>query len=413
MTNTTKATRALVTIGFIQFEGFMLLDGSYQYRMSKEQSAQCIGEDTQSILDFLRSETFKSSTGKDGTTQILEIILDDDRQGGQTRISTLPLEIVREYWLQQAGQGNKQALILVRELTIEKLEERFDGAFDYRFDRFDEFDLFLQENGIDPLKKYLTGTARDEDLLILEMKRLVSHYHRRTICSTKDLKDLWKDRRLDYQFIRVEMAFLLDKGHLYGFSTRKEFKKQKDSFQRFEFFAKEYFNYYQGLKENFKRLANHLKDGQETFGQLSPGHLVLQIMQLDIVNDLKTHAKYLRISPSERRSYYKKRDRLKFLEGKKKITEREQKEIQALKISLKRSRELIGSGTPNKLREICLRILSGKDSDCLTDDYYKIHQKLRGECEALIRKAIHSRKKMPEALWKKGIEINPSHEAPP
>ena len=409
MSDATQATRTTVTIGPIEVDGFMLLDGSYQYRMCKTQSAQCMGEDTQNILDFLRSETFKSSTGKDGTTQILEIILDDDRQGGQTRISTLPLEIVREYWLQQAGQGNKRALILVRELTIEKLEERFDGAFDYRFD---EFDLFLLENGIDPLTKYFTGTARDEDLLIFEMKRLASHYHMRTICLTKDLKDYWKDRRLDYQFIRVEMAFLLDKGHLCGFSTRKEFKKNKDLFQRFEFLAKEYFNYYQGLKENFKRLANNSKDGQETFGQLSPGVLVLRIMQIDILNELKAHSKYVRLNPSERRGYYKKRDRLRFLEGKKEITTQEQEEIKALKISLTRAEELIGFPKKNQLRELCLIILSGKDSDCLTDDYYKIHQKLRGECEALIRKAIHPRKKMQEALWKNGIEINPSHKAP-
>ena len=136
-------------------------------------------------------------------------------------------------------------------------------------------------------------------------------------------------------------------------------------------------------------------------------------MQIDILNELKAHSKYVRLNPSERRGYYKKRDRLRFLEGKKEITTQEQEEIKALKISLTRAEELIGFPKKNQLRELCLIILSGKDSDCLTDDYYKIHQKLRGECEALIRKAIHSRKKMPEALWKKGIEINPSHEAPP
>jgi hypothetical protein len=127
MTDSIKATRALVQIGSLEVDGFMLPDGSY--RMSLTQVAESVGLGVQNASDFLRSKALKSLLGEAYTPQIFEIESSEEQIRGQSRIRGLPLEVVSAYWLWQSYRGNKTALILCMALIIESLERRFDAAF--------------------------------------------------------------------------------------------------------------------------------------------------------------------------------------------------------------------------------------------------------------------------------------------
>ena len=174
-----RATRAIVQIGSLTVDGFMLPDGSY--RMSQTQAAECVGLKVQNISDFLRSKAFKALAGEGYTPQISEIEPAEEQLRGQARINALPLAVVRKYWLWQSHRGNKQALALVDALMAETLERRFDEAFNVtrteternellsqrvqelerdireafwvddraRIER-DHYERLLRENGIDP-----------------------------------------------------------------------------------------------------------------------------------------------------------------------------------------------------------------------------------------------------------------------
>lgn len=178
---TVKAQRAVVRIGNLEVEGFMLPDGTY--RMSQAQSAEAIEEAPVYALRFLRSKDSKALLGEaytDYTPESVEVEVEPGKRG-QTRINALPLEIVTAYWLTRAYKGNKKAFILSWALLTETLERRFDAAFnvdrseaDYnqrvskRIEQLeqtfgdayafaddaakerDEFLRLLQENGIDP-----------------------------------------------------------------------------------------------------------------------------------------------------------------------------------------------------------------------------------------------------------------------
>jgi len=135
MPESQKATRATITIGPIQVDGFMLPDGSY--RMSQTQAAEVVEKDPRRISDFLRSKAFKGLLGKvESTSDFSENYAPDpfivDIEGGklgQTRINGLRLEIVSLYWHWQSHRGNKKALSLCVALATETLERRFDAAF--------------------------------------------------------------------------------------------------------------------------------------------------------------------------------------------------------------------------------------------------------------------------------------------
>jgi hypothetical protein len=147
MSESIKATRAVVAIGDLTVDAFMLPDGSY--RMSLSQAANCIGKEAQGISNFLRSKALKRLLEKTlGTSNFLPESLtspildntynpdlfavdisDDASSKGQTRIRGLHLEIVGLYWQWECLQGNKQAFALTTALTLESLERRFDGAF--------------------------------------------------------------------------------------------------------------------------------------------------------------------------------------------------------------------------------------------------------------------------------------------
>jgi hypothetical protein len=123
----TKATRATVTIGNLAIDGFMLPDGSY--RMSQTQAAEAVGLTERNAREFLQSKALKSLMGEGYTPQISEIEPDEAQERGGSRISAVPIEVVRKYWLWQVLRGNKKALALVDALTTETIERRFDAAF--------------------------------------------------------------------------------------------------------------------------------------------------------------------------------------------------------------------------------------------------------------------------------------------
>lgn len=127
MTESIKATRAVIQIGSITVDGFMLPDGSY--RMSLSQTAECVGLGVQNASDFLRSKAIKRLLGESYTPQIFEIESAEEQLRGQSRIRGLPLEIVSAYWLWQSHRSNKRALSLSMALITESLERRFDAAF--------------------------------------------------------------------------------------------------------------------------------------------------------------------------------------------------------------------------------------------------------------------------------------------
>ena len=128
MTESQKATRASITIGALEVEGFMLPDGSY--RMSQTQVAEVVGLSSRNAFDFLRSKAIKSLLGDGYTVSVSQVEIDSEGQGrGQSRINALPLEVVSAYWHWQLSRGNKQALGLCMALSTETLQRRFDIAF--------------------------------------------------------------------------------------------------------------------------------------------------------------------------------------------------------------------------------------------------------------------------------------------
>jgi len=100
MAESQKATRATITIGPIQVDGFMLPDGSYQ--MSQTQTAKSVGLNRQNASDFLRSKAIKSLLGEGYTRPISEReeIEAEPEPGkrGSTRFMPMSLEVVAAYW---------------------------------------------------------------------------------------------------------------------------------------------------------------------------------------------------------------------------------------------------------------------------------------------------------------------------
>ena len=157
-----KATRATITLGTKQLDGFMLPDGSY--RLSQTQAAECVGKPEINARRFLASESIKGLLGEGYTPDSIEI--DATQSRGQGRFNALPLNVVTAYWMQQSFQGNKQAQSLVWALLTESLERRFDAAFgvirteDERNDRLSQQMQSLERD----LERLGEAYASDDDV---------------------------------------------------------------------------------------------------------------------------------------------------------------------------------------------------------------------------------------------------------
>ena len=170
MSESIRATRAIVTIGHFTVDGFMLPDGSY--RMSLTQAAECVGLTTRNASDFLQSKAFKSLMGEGYTVPISEIESDPDQGRGQTRIRALPLTVVSKYWNWQSHRGSKQAFALVDALITESLERRFDSAFGVTRSE-DDFNQRLSDRVIAQLENDLSEAFSVESVISNENKYLM------------------------------------------------------------------------------------------------------------------------------------------------------------------------------------------------------------------------------------------------
>ena len=105
MSDTVIATRAIITIGPLSVDGFMLPDGSY--RMSQSDTAKAIDLGRQSLSDFLRSKAIKRLLGEGFTGQKFEEISinPEERVSGRSRFNATPLDVVSAYWLWHASRS--------------------------------------------------------------------------------------------------------------------------------------------------------------------------------------------------------------------------------------------------------------------------------------------------------------------
>ena len=71
----------------------------------------------------------KRLLGDGFTGSIFEVESSPDQVREQSRIQSIPFNIVSKYWLWQSSRGNKQAVALVNAWLEETLERRFDAVF--------------------------------------------------------------------------------------------------------------------------------------------------------------------------------------------------------------------------------------------------------------------------------------------
>jgi hypothetical protein len=94
-----RATRAIVQIGSLAVDGFMLPDRSY--RMSQTQVAEAAGSLMAQRIRFLRSNALKSLLGEGYTSTIFEreeIEIESELGSrGQSRFLSVPPEIASAY----------------------------------------------------------------------------------------------------------------------------------------------------------------------------------------------------------------------------------------------------------------------------------------------------------------------------
>ena len=159
MPESLKATRAPIPIGSIQVDGFMLPDGSY--RMSRTQTAECVGLGVQNASDFLRSKAIKTLLGEGYTPQKSERkeieIEPEPGKRGASRFLPMSLDVVVAYWHWQSHRGNKKALALCMALATESLERRFDDAFGVTRTEQERDDLLSQR--LQQLEQDLKGAT--------------------------------------------------------------------------------------------------------------------------------------------------------------------------------------------------------------------------------------------------------------
>jgi hypothetical protein len=168
MSDSVKASRAIVALGSFVIDGFMLPDGSY--RMSQTQMAEIIAKPEINARRFLDSKSIKALLGQGYTPDTVEV----DSTGqtrGQTRINAVPLAVVTAYWYTQAKQGNEQALSLVWAMLTEALERRFDSAFGITRSE-DDWNRRLSDAIITQLENDLSTAFEEADTALSREKLL-------------------------------------------------------------------------------------------------------------------------------------------------------------------------------------------------------------------------------------------------
>ena len=106
MTDSVRVIRALVQIGSLTVDGFMLPDGSY--RMSQTQVAECVGLSERNASFFFNRIQYQHRQSADA-----QEIQSNSGKRGQSRIKAVSFEEAIDYWGYQASKGNLKAIILL------------------------------------------------------------------------------------------------------------------------------------------------------------------------------------------------------------------------------------------------------------------------------------------------------------
>jgi hypothetical protein len=118
---TGEIKRAVIPLGSVEIEGFMMPDGSY--RAKQAAVAEAIGQDEADIQRFFQSEEMVAELARGHHPECIEIT-NPDQPMPPRRITVLPLPAVTAYWLWQSHQGNEKALELMADLMTESLGAR-------------------------------------------------------------------------------------------------------------------------------------------------------------------------------------------------------------------------------------------------------------------------------------------------
>ncbi|MBW4686920.1 MAG: hypothetical protein KME40_17885 [Komarekiella atlantica HA4396-MV6] len=118
---TTKAKRELISLAGIEIEVFQLPDG--EYVMNQAQVARAVDEHRNSVLRFIRSISVNSLPSNSSECYSLAV------DGLNSRVSIVPIEMVRKFWLERAMKGNIKALALISACMEETLQRRCDNVF--------------------------------------------------------------------------------------------------------------------------------------------------------------------------------------------------------------------------------------------------------------------------------------------
>jgi hypothetical protein len=105
---TSKAERAVIYLGDIPLEVFMLPSG--EYRLSQTQSTEAVGEQEIRFRNFLSSKSPETLSLKDFKPEKLSV------EGSNGRVNILPIAVTVTYWKYEARKGNSKARKLLEEI---------------------------------------------------------------------------------------------------------------------------------------------------------------------------------------------------------------------------------------------------------------------------------------------------------
>lgn len=118
---TGEIKRAVIPLGSVEIEGFMMPDGSY--RANQAAVAKAIDQDEADIQRFFQSDDMPALLVKSHRPECIEIP-NLDQPISPERVTVLPLPAVTAYWLWQSHQGNEKACKLMADLVTEALSAR-------------------------------------------------------------------------------------------------------------------------------------------------------------------------------------------------------------------------------------------------------------------------------------------------